>query len=86
MNTRKVKRHRNSDTKKQAIENHNKPTALPVVDYWLFKVDTFVVALSAASLVLSSPFVCTDCLSSGNLAHCRPFEKELHHGNISVQK
>ena len=27
-NTRKVKRHRNSDTKKQAKENHNKTTAL----------------------------------------------------------
>ena len=30
MNTRKVKRHQNSDTKKQATENHNKTTALPV--------------------------------------------------------
>ena len=27
MNTRKVKRHRNSDTKKQATENHKKTTA-----------------------------------------------------------
>ena len=28
VNTHKVKRHRNTDTKKQATENHNKTTAL----------------------------------------------------------
>ena len=36
MNTSKVKRHRNSDTKKQATENHNNTTALEwsVMNYW----------------------------------------------------
>ena len=36
MKTHKVKRHRNSDKKKQATKNHNKTTALerPVMHYW----------------------------------------------------
>ena len=36
MNTHKVKRERNSDTKKRATENHNKTTALEriVMSYW----------------------------------------------------
>ena len=36
VNTRMVKRHRNSDAKEQAIEKHNKVTALErsVINYW----------------------------------------------------
>ena len=40
MNTRKVKLHGNSDTKKQVTENHNKTTALErsVMNYWGLKL------------------------------------------------
>ena len=40
MNKHKVKRNRNPDTKKQAIENHNETTApeRPVMNYWGLKL------------------------------------------------